>query len=171
MASKNKFIVYPKNWRDGLAKRGVNQQRKNKSTGKVEKGIKNPTGCSSSVGWGVVDDTIIKVKKDLDFSKGKQEMLISQLKRNYLEQEPPKKKRLYVKEPDVSVVVPLTKELTNVPPLIVQWYQECEENLKKGTIGLVPECFQNQLPPWEEFLCTNIGKTMISFSKFAKRMF
>lgn len=123
------------------------------------------------MGWGVAD-ILIKVKKDLDFSKGKQEMLISQLKvtKNYLEQEPPKKKRLYVKEPEINVVIPKVTDST-IPPLVQQWYKECEQNLEKGTIGLVPECFQTQLPPWEEFIQTNIGKTMISFSRYAKKLF
>jgi hypothetical protein len=173
--NSSKFIVYPHNL-DGLNKRGVLQQRKDQNTNIVQKKIKNPTGQSSSIGWGVVDSTLITVQKDLDTSEAKQKMLISQLcTDNYLEREPIHKKMKSYDKPITSLPVSSSSSSSSQPvkttPLIEEWYQYCENNLEKGTIGLVPDCFQNQLPPLSELMCTNIGKCLMNFSRFTKNKF
>ena len=162
----DKFIVYPNNL-DGIEKRGAFITHQNNDK------VKNPTGPSSIIGWGPVPSTLITVQKDLDTSLAKQQMLISQLNvENYLEQEPTRKKMKSITKPiaELPTAAPVK---TSVPPptLVEEWYNYCQENLDRGSIGLVPECFENGLPPLPELMCTNIGKCLLNFSKFTKNKF
>jgi hypothetical protein len=164
---ENKFIVYPNNL-DGIEKRGAFITHRN--NGKVA----NPTGPSSIIGWGPVPSTVITVQKDLDTSLAKQQMLISQLcVGNYLEKEPTQKRMKSTTKPIAELPSVVVSELPEIKatPLIEEWYEYCQQNLDKGMIGLVPDCFQQTLPPLSELMCTNIGKCLLNFSRFTKNKF
>lgn len=150
-------------------------QREIKKRSKVtsKNGVKQR---SSDFGWGVVDDTIPTVKKDLEEVRKRFSAIIQQVRfaENYLEQEPPKKRVTYQKTP-VTIVVPphppggnTTKQM--IPSLLDGWRMDCQQNITNGSIGLVPECYQDGVPPMDDFVESNTGQVVLNVLQYIKKL-
>ena len=157
-----------------ISKRRVYSHRKDTETGEVKK-RKNPKGTSSPFGWGTVGDTFLLNVKSWDSVRRNLDLYIKQVDAcAYLEKAPAiaqkAKKRAVTVEPTQQQ--PVAKK-TKVPPLIEQWYEQCNANLTRGSIGLVPDCWATleAMPPLEEIMVTQIGKTLLNFNRFIKQKF
>lgn len=147
-----------------ISKRRVYSHRKDQETGEVKK-RKNPKGTSSPFGWGTVGDTFMLNVKSWDNVRRNLDLYVKQVDAcSYLEKSPRPKKRQ-------TVAAPTNK--TRVPPLIEEWYNRCNENLAQGSVGLVPDCWATleTMPPLEELIVTQIGKTLLNFNRFIKQKF
>jgi hypothetical protein len=131
---------------------------------------------NSHFGQGAVPDTIPTVKKDLEEIRKRFNILITQVKfpESYLEREPRTKRVAYEKKKkNVSVVEPLALNNNDendirIPKSIKEWRDECEKNIISGSIGLVPECYQDEFPSLGIFMSSNVGQVLINFITFLK---
>jgi len=128
-----------------INKRGVTEQKKDEN-GNIKK-KKSSTGASSHFGLGSVEDTMPTVKKEIDDVRKNLDVYFCQIHSEKAVHEP-----LYKKQKSIE-----------------QWHNECENNLKVGSIGLNPDCYQNFLPPFEEFTQTNVGQVLNHFVNFIKK--
>jgi len=130
-----------------INKRGVVEQKKD-SDGIVRK-KKSVIGASSVFGLGSVEDTIPTVKKEIDDVRKNLDVYFCQI---------------FI--PSAHIVMePSAKRLKSIEA----WHTECSQNLKIGSIGLNPDCYQNNIPPLEEFLETNTGNVLSHFINFIKQ--
>jgi hypothetical protein len=134
-----------------INKRGLVEHRKNEH-GVVTRRI-NEEASLGSFGWGTVPKTVPVHLKDLQMIQRNLDILIESA------------------IPNKRMRLPSPEKQSKVPRLIQNWYGECERNLEGGSLGLVPECYHQQLPPIEELVETNIGQVLMHFSKFLKARF
>lgn len=167
----NKYIqaVRPDIIRE-IGKRGVFENKKDE-TGKVVK-KKNEHG-SSCFGWGTVDDTIPVHKRELENIRRTLDSIIGQIKtRHYLEQTPSKLLPTGKREAPIEIEehsVPLKKQ--KIPTVMYEWHDFLSEKFDNGQIGFIPECFQDSVPPLDDFVNTNTGQVVLNFCKFNKLRF
>lgn len=151
-----------------IEKRGIHVNRKDENG--IVKKKKSIGDKSSPFGWGPVDDTIPVVKKDLDNIRRNIGMIISQVvTKSYLEEEPLFKAPTGKRVRDVIIEEQEVHKKLKISQSVQKWYNFMSDSLKNGSIGLLPECYQNGLPTSiDEFMCTNIGHTIDNYSKFLK---
>jgi hypothetical protein len=152
-----------------ISKRRVYSHRKDEETGKVKK-RKNPHGTSSPFGWGTVTDSFMLNVKIWDAVRRNIDLYVKQVNvTDYLEQAPPPSKKRASPAPLVAKSAP-KKPRPDVPPMLTEWYAQCQQHLQSGSIGLVPDCWadRQEMPPLEELMCTQIGKTLLHYTRFIK---
>jgi len=156
-----------------ISKRRVYSHRKDEDTGKVKK-RKNPNGTSSPFGWGTVTDSFMLNVKIWDAVRRNVDLYVKQITTDsYLEQAVPattSKKR--IEQPLPSSPKP-TKKARVAPPLMEAWYAQCEQHLQAGSVGLVPDYLADcdHMPPLEELMVTQVGQTLLHYSRFIKQNF
>ena len=165
------FIQYPnRHVFSEMDKRGNNKQHKDPKTGKVKKDKNKPKlvpGTFHHIGYGAVENTIVTTKAELDKMRQNRRLLFSEICVSS-SSEPIKKKRNMM-IPQKEYVLPTPKEKKEeerIPPLLQQWYEECEHNDKIGAIGQLPTCYQNSLPSIDLIMQTPVGETLVHFCKF-----
>lgn len=151
-----------------LGKRGIYENKKDE-TGKVVK-TKNQIS-SSCFGWGPVDDTIPTHKRDLENIRRNLDAVIGQIKTlHYLEKEP--SKLIPTGKRDRPIEVELTNanstKKTKIPNVLQDWHHFISDKFESGSIGFVPECFQNEVTPIDDFVETISGQVVLNFCKFIK---
>lgn len=170
------FIQYPgRHVFVEMDKRGNNKQVKDPETGQMVTKKKKPKleeGQFQHIGYGPVGNTIVTTKADLDKMRQNRVLLYAEINvPNYLEKEPVRKKMMLMPPPK-DYVLPKPKDLSSspstpkIPSLLQQWYDCCAANYENGSIGLLPTCYQNDLPPLVNILQTPIGETLLHFCNF-----
>ena len=147
-----------------IGKRGVFENKKNEEGRVVRK--KNEHG-SSSFGWGPVDDTIPIHKRDLDVIRRNLDSVIGQIKTTHYLEQPPVKTGKRERPVEIEPQAPIVKK-TKTPNIILDWHEFLMDKFESGQIGFIPECFQESIPPLDEFLQTNSGLILLNFCKFNK---
>lgn len=144
-----------------ICKRGVITHRKGKKS-------RNTNGSSSCFGWGTVDDTLPLIKKDLDFVRRNLDMIMTQVDRKSpLEKPPPQQHKRFEKPASLKAAEPAKKKM-RVAPLIEEWYTQCEHFLQSGAVGLVPDCYSENLPPLDQVMETSVGQVLAHYSRFLR---
>jgi hypothetical protein len=147
-----------------IGKRGVFENKKNKDGKVVRK--KNEHG-SSCFGWGTIDDTIPTHKRDLENIRRNLDSVINQIACDHYLEKKPMQSAKRVEHVEI-VVNEQPKKKSRIPNMIQDWHAFINDKFESGQIGFIPECFQESVPPLDEFMETNSGQILANFCKFNK---